>query len=259
MFDLNQEREALEGVLPQDVLDNFNFADQENYQDATGPIPPATGNYELRIEKSAIKKDKKTGKAILDDGKWPTFSIYSATIVDTSNFESENGGGLGAGTFRKIGLLYDVRTKPFERGGKLVSNFVDLLRAYDVSRAGVNNIDEGLEVLTDLINQEKTFRCRLDWYAEDYEARNAELARHGETTAERKAKLSKEAFNNIYKKWRVTTMKAFPRRADGGYDAIWTSPAPSNKPVEARLQIVKFYNSLETVRLGPDGVAAATH
>jgi hypothetical protein len=255
VFDTTQELDALEGVAPQDVLDAYDSGDQETYQDATGPVPPPTGNYELKIEKSTLKKNK-DGQPILDDGKFPIFVIQSATIVGASNFPAVDGdvpmgGGLGEGTTRKVGLLYDVRTKPFERGGHQVSNFVDLLRSFDVSRARFTSFKEGLETLADLINQGATFRARLDWTAEDYEARNEELKKYGETTAEQKERLTQQQYNAIYAKYRVTSMHKFPKRPNGGYDGIWTSP--SGKPVEARLKIVRFYPSIETVRLGGEG------
>lgn len=256
MFDLNADLEALNAQVPQDVLDAYEgIADQETYQDAAGPQPPATGNYELKLEKFQWKKKKDSEELILTDGKFPILSIQSATIVDQTQFPGaaeDVGGGLGVGKSRKIGLLFDVRTKPFERQGGTVSSFIDLLRAFDTSQAHVKHlIDEGYPRLVDFYNQEKTFRVRLDWSAEDYKARNAELARYGDTTAEQKAKLTKEQFNSIWEKYRVKSMKQFDRKPNGTYDPNWQSPA--GNIIEARLAIVKFYPSTDTVRLGPDG------
>jgi hypothetical protein len=256
MFDFNADLEALNAQLPQDALDAYEaFEDQTNYQDAAGPTPPATGNYELKLEKFGWRKKKDSTELILTDGKFPILGIQSATIVGETQFEGagENvGGGLGAGKERKIGLLFDVRTKPFERqGGAVASSFIDLLRSFDVSQANIRHlVDEGFPRLVDFYNQGKTFRVRLDWTAEDYQARNKALAAYGDTTAEQKARLTKEQFNAIYDRFRVKSMRQFQKRPGGGYDPIWISPAGT--PVEARLAIVKFYPSTDTVRLGPD-------
>jgi hypothetical protein len=255
-LDLNNELEAL-SQLPQDALDDFDFSDTEGYQDQTGPVPPPTGNYELVIGKAALKRKKNSNELQLQDGKWPIYGIQSATIIGDSQFEraeglEDNGGGLGSGKTRNIGLLYDVRTKPYERSGRNVSSFVDLLRSFDVASSGVKDINEGVTVLTDFRNQGKSFRVRLDWFAEDYEARKAALAQFGDTPEEQKAKLSKDAYSSYFKKYKATSMKAFERNAQGIYQGYWKSPA--GNLCEARLQIVRFYSSLETVRLGPDTV-----
>lgn len=259
MLDFAEDLAALQAELPGDVLDSYDFEDQKAYQDATGPTPPPTGNYELKLVKAAIKKDKTTGAYILtgDPKRFPIFAIQSATIVGESNFPAAaesaepTGGGLGQGKERNIGLLFDVKTEPFLRGNQPASNLIDLLRSYDVARASITSIPQGLETLQDLVNQGATIRVRLDWFAEDWKAREEELKRYGANTAERKAKLSKEAFNGIYDKFKARSMSKFPKRPNGGYDGIWKSP--SGSLIEARLQIVKFYASTDTVRLGPDG------
>jgi hypothetical protein len=233
----------------QDVLDaaGANFENPADYQDASGGALPPTGNYEAKVVKYdyARKKDK---SIIYDAGPagpktFPIFTVQSIQIV----------GGLGEGVVRGAGLLQQVRTKTFERGGKVVSEAQDWLRSFAQDRSAARNPNEQIAIFNSFVQEGLTFRARFDWFAEDWEARAEELVRLGHEPSKGKKRLSAEQVKNIYNKFRVTSMKQFPKRTDAdgkviGYDQIWTSP--SGKPIEARLKAVRLYPSIDKVALG---------
>ena len=240
---------GLQDATPQDVLDDYQqFDDTENYQDPQGPSLPGAGSYEFKILKAKLRADK-NGKLILDTDKetgktYKIVTLLSAQIV----------GGLGEGVTRNVGLLQDVRLQPFPRGQRAdgtpikASKFMDLLRSFDQTRASVRSQDEALELFNAFLSENLTFRGYADWTAEDWQGRQAELERIGHDPKNGR-KVDNKVVNAIYDRFRVRSMFKFPKRPDGTYDQIWKSPAGT--PIEARLNITRFYPSLETVVLGP--------
>lgn len=236
-----------------DILDaaGFNFENPDAYPESGGAKLPATGNYAAKVEKYDFARNK-AKEPIFDAGPlgpktFPIITIQSIRIVE----------GLGEGVTPKVGLLQQVRTKTFPRDGGTGSEAQDWLRAFDATRSSNRTPNEQVALLDQFIKEGLIFRARFDWFAEDWEGRQAEFDRLGHDPKNGKNRLTPEQVKNIYNKFRVTSMSKFPKRygPDGttviGYDQIWKSP--TGKPIEARLKAVRLYKSLDQVVLGPAG------
>lgn len=250
------ELEAAPEVNDADLLDSYVFDNPDDYQDQTGARLLTAGVYELKPLKYTKEKKDKNGKPIVDEVeildpatgatrkvKYKTAALYSALVV----------GGLGEGQApRKIGLLQDIRLRPFPRGEKVGTEMQDILRAFDVSRAVVRSQQEAQDLFEAHITEGNQIRVRLDWFAEDYEGRKVELERVGHIPAEQKFALNKEQLKTVYDRYRVTSMYRFNKLpgSGAGFDPIWKSP--TGAPIEGRLKIVRYFPSTAEVSLGAD-------
>lgn len=230
MDDLN----LLSEPIPLDSID------QQNYPDQRGPAPPPAGNYSFKILRSGLKK--RNGQLVTYEGAhpvtgetihYPVLSLMAVEIVEP--FECG----------RKLQNLWkDIYTKPFQRDGRFGSGLLDFIRSYDQTRV-IGSVEEGLRLVEEFTAQGLTFRGRLDWTAYDGDYAQEEIQKAGGA-----AVLSKEALNAIYDAAKVRSMFKFPRRPDGGYSHIWKNPLSDNE-IEAKLDLTRFYPSLDTVKLGP--------
>lgn len=205
--------------------------DPDTYQDQTSPAPPAAGNYAFRVKKHSVRTNK-DGSVKLTDGKFPIINIMSVEIVE------------GLDAVRSVGLLQDIRTKPFLRGGLPVSMAGDLLRAFDQTRRARGT--EVLDALNEFFGGGAVARGRFDWTAYDSDAARAAIDTLG--GQDKLNALGKDEINNFYSKFKVKGMKNFPVAANGRHNHFYTFP--SGNVVEARLEISRFYPSEEIVRLG---------
>jgi len=224
------------GLLDITLGDDLDVAiDPETYVDQQSPAPPVAGNYNFRIKKLGVRKNKE-GEPVLTDDRWPIYVLEMVDIVEPESLA------------RGVGLFQDLKTKPFERNGVAVMEVGDLIRAIDQSRSlrGLEAIDEAL---AEFVGTEATFRGYLDWSAYDSAFVKAALAEAG-LTGQRYASMSdsdKKVASDIYKKAKLSGMKKFPKLANGRHSHIWTGP--SGESIEARPRITRFYPSLEEIRL----------
>lgn len=226
------------------TVDDLDIAvDPETYQDQVNPAPPLPGNYRLVATKIEPKKDK-NGEVILQDGRFPIFTIQRAKIVEPTDAE------------REFGIFHDLRTKPFERVGAggskhVVTDIGDIIRSMDQSRQW-KGLQEGVTALEELFGQNANFRIQAAWAAYDaafVEAEFAKLgiAKDGVKQAIADGMVTKEVANGIYKKARLNT-NAF--KADGKGGRIPVAVGPSGNQLEARFTVKRFYPSLDEVVLG---------
>ena len=194
------------------------------------PAPLRAGNYRLRI--TDLKPRMRDNVPVMTDGKYPVLTINSVEIL-----EPEDKAG------KKISnLWHDLRTKPFNRNGVLVSPLADLLAAYDQTQ-GWHGLSEGRDLLAQFIADNRSFRCQLNWTAYDKAYADAQfLARGGANNCD------PATVKAIYAGARVRGMKNFPLNKDGSFNHVWVGP--SWTPIEARLEITRFFPSNDTVRLG---------
>jgi len=210
--------------------------DPETYADQSGPSPVPAGNFNVRVVKHGPRKNKE-GQAILTDGKYPIIALEQIEIVEPDEFAG-----------RKVMLFQDIRTKPFERfdpvrGMKvLASGLGDITRAFD-QREGWSGLRAGLELLDQFLAENATMRVQLNWTAYDKDYVEQTFDEMGGKDA-----LSKDEQNEVYNKARLRGMKKFPKLPNGKFSHIWVGP--SGSPCEARVEITRFFPSLEEVRLG---------
>ena len=203
----------------------------DTYQDQTSPAPPAAGKYAFRVKKHSVRTNK-DGSIKLTDGTYPIINLQSVEIVE------------GLDSPRSIGLLQDIRTKPFMRNGFPVSMAGDLLRAFDQTRRAKGT--EVLEALNEFFGSGAVARGLFDWTAYDSEAARAAIDGLGGKVV--LDAMTKQEVNDFYSRFKVKGMKNFPITLNGRHNHFYTFP--SGNVVEARVEIVRFYPSEEIVRLG---------
>lgn len=223
------------------VNDDLDISmDPETYQDQANPAPPLPGNYTLVITAGDGKtptltpRKNKAGELILVDDKFPILTAMRAKIVEPEEAAKE------------FSLFHDIRTKPFDRFGSVVSDVGDLIRGMDQTR-GYTGLADGLSVLEELVAQSTPFRVKLTWEAYDGEFVAQEFDRLGVTKDNAKERLAKEVYNGIYKKARLKATD-FPADGKGGRQQVATGP--SGTKLEARAKITQVFPSAATVNLG---------
>lgn len=226
--------------LLESITDDLDVnMDPENYQDQASPAPPAPGNYRFVVKKVEEKKDRDS-KVIRIDGKYPIITLQQLEIVEPVEFG------------RLVSPFHDIKTKPFERFGSLVSEVGDITRAYDQTR-GWSGLQEGLALLNEYFDTNATFVANLGWEAFDKAFLDQALAEAGleNTTYANRTDDQKQVVNALYKKARLRT-RSFPVR-DGR--RIHVAQGPSGDMLEARPVITRFIPSEEGVKtkLGPSG------
>lgn len=223
------------------VSDDLDISvDPETYQDQVNPAPPLPGNYRMVVLGKIEQRKDKAGNAIMTDGKFPVFTIMRAKIVEPVECEKE------------FGLFHDLRTKPFERFTHVVSDIGDIVRSMDQTRDW-RGLAEGLNILEELVATNTPFTVQGAWSGYDaayVEAAflEAGIAKGGEKVALASERITKDAYNAIYKKGRLNTNDF---KADGKGGRMQVATGPSGASIEARFQIRKFIPSLETTALGP--------
>lgn len=217
------------------VDDDLSIAvDPETYQDQTNPPPPLPGNYRMIVVGGKVEQRKdKNGNPIVTDGKFPVFTIVRAKIVEPVDAEKE------------FGLFHDIRTKPYDRHGSVVSDVGDIVRSMDQTR-GWQGLAEGVGLLEELIAQNTPFTVQLKWgaYDSDYVEQAflaAGIAKGSEKAALANGLITKEAYSAIYKAARLGT-NDFVADGKGGRRPV--AVGKSGKTLEARAQIGKFFPSL---------------
>lgn len=218
--------------------------DPSTYQDQVNPPPPAPGNYRMIVLGGLQQRKDKNGQAVLTDGKFPVLTIQRAKIVEPVEQEKE------------FGLFHDLRTKPFDRFGTVVSDLGDIIRSMDQTR-GWSGLHEGVGLLEELIAQNTPFTVQGAWNAYDGAYVEAQftalgISKGSEKSALLAGQITKEAYNAIYKAARLGT-NDFPIKvnADGVKYRSQVGVGKSGQNLEAKFQIRKFFPSLETVALGP--------
>lgn len=218
------------------VDDDLDIAvDADTYQDQTNPAPPLPGNYRLIVLGKVEQRKDKNGAPVLTDQKFPVLVIQRAKIVEPVESEKE------------FGLFADLRTKPFDRFGTVVSDIGDFTRSMDQTR-NWKGLQEGLSTLEELVASNTPFTVQAKWEAYDSAFVEQEFTRLNVTKANAKEVLTKEVLNAVYKKARLGT-NDFKANGKGGRNHIATGP--SGAQLEARFKISKFIPSLEAVNLGP--------
>lgn len=222
-----------------DLKDDLDVTlDPDNYQDATDPAPPPAGNYKLAIEKWALRKTR-DGELVLDRnsaGKptFPKITIEMVRIVEPFPFND-----------RKVALYQDFKTKPTQRMGETVNALADLTRALDQTQ-GFNGLAAGIKLFGELAqNGTLSAYCDWVWYDGDYVTAAMEEQFDGRNYGEL-SEDEKKIAGEIYNKAKFRGMKK-NRLPNGKFSHIWKNPASGNN-VTAKLQIVKFYPSLSSVK-----------
>lgn len=218
------------------IGDDLDIAyDPDQYQDQTNPIPPLPGNYRLCVVGKIVPRKDKDGNEVKADGKFPVLTINRAKIVEPSDCEKE------------FAVFHDLRTKPFDRYGTIVSDIADITRSMDQTRRW-GNLTEGLTLLEEMVDSNTPFTVQAKWTAYDGEFVKQEFERLNVTKDNAKLKLAKDIYEGVYKKARLTT-NAFRPNGKGGRTHI--AQGPSGAMLEARFTIAKFIPSLEVANLGP--------
>ena len=98
-------------------LTEAGVEDPTGYQEETGPSPPKTGNYLLRVADEGMKiQTDQDGTIILDNG-YPVVVVNKLVIVETG---------------REVYLPFQkFSSKPIEARGGGASRLADLIRAHD--------------------------------------------------------------------------------------------------------------------------------
>lgn len=257
------------GLSDLDLTDDLDVSmDNETYQDQSNPAPVAAGKYLATMLDLGYAK-RKDGTPIKENDEFPIFRLNMIEIVD----------GLGEGVTRKVGLFQDVKTKPFTRpGGGVVSNLGDLARALGTD--SWSGLSEGVSRLQEAYESNATFAAQYDWGIYDaafLEAAFAQL-KIAPKAADRDSDNAdeKKLVGALYKAARVTGMRFFPVRADGGFSHVlprqnvaFTNPVTNQQVViegdqrtfEAKLQITRYFPKAEfeagRVVLGPSKVKPA--
>jgi hypothetical protein len=205
-----------------------NFSVDSEYQDQLPPGPPVRGDYRARITKLTTRTNR-DGEVILKDGKWPVLVVEEIEIIE----------GI-ANTPRRVAVYQDIRTKPFDRYGKKVSQLGDLLRAYDQNRE-FKGLAGQIAGLKELVQTSASFVFRGDWIAKDTEHAKARIAAAGGYD-----NLSREEINAIYNECEVRGMANFPTMTDpktGDQVHLSQVEGPSGNTLEARFEMRRFYPS----------------
>jgi hypothetical protein len=240
--------------------------DSENYQDqVTSPAPPNKGIYRVVAQGFKPRTDK-SGKPVVEDGKFPIFTIGVVNIID----------GLGEGVERKVGIFADVKTKPFARFGTPVSGLGDFTRA--LGTPNWSGIEGGLAAVRDALESSTAFSIGLDWSVYDKDFIAAAIQQL-EIPADKSARTDdeKKLLNAIYKVGRVEGQQYFPFNEDRGTfshvlvrgNVTFINPV-TNAPVtvdvdqramEARPFLSRFYSANDyasgKAKSGPAKVKAA--
>ena len=223
----------IEGV--QDDLDVSMNPD--TYQDQASPAPPAVGNYRVIVKKAKQRTDKE-GKVVLADGKFPTITLEQLEIIEPA----ENA--------RLFSPFHDLRTKPFERFGVLVSDVADFTRSVDAER-GWSGLAEGIKLVDEYLDTNAAFTINVGWEAFDKSYLEQAMNDAGLTGVPRESRTDeqKQVLNAIYKKARVRT-NAFPKKDGRRHHVV---EGPSGEMLEAKPVITRFIPSTEAAntKLGP--------
>lgn len=208
----------------------------EGYIDQANPKPPLPGIYRFQPVGKLVQRMNADGKPQLTDGKFPSYTIMRAKIVEPDDCAEE------------FGLFHDIRTKPFERQGHAASDVADICRAIDQTVQPESYDYKGwLDLLQELLGSGGQFVAELGWSAYDAQYVEQEFELRGVTKANAKDKLTKEVLKEIYKKAKLFT-SAF--KADGKGSRLSLAIGPSGSSFEAKPRIEKFIPSLQPVNLG---------
>lgn len=231
------------------VGDDLNVEmDNERYQDQANPAPPAAGKY-LANMVTLVTKKTRDGEQVMESG-YPIFTLQTIEIID----------GLGDGVTRKVAIFHDIKTKPFDRFGEVVSGLGDLTRSLGTENwRGLDPEDpnSGISRLKEAFESKVPFAAQYDWGVYDGDFIKAALEQLGipSSSADRDDD-QKKIVNAIYKAGRVTGMRFFPYNEKTGRfsHVLVRSNVTLKNPVtnanvviegerralEARLQITKF-------------------
>lgn len=243
-------------------LDSLELADDQglsydadNYQDQVSPAPPAKGNYAV-IALGFKARTTKDGKTITEAGGFPMFQIPVINIVD----------GLGEGVERKVGIFADVKTKPYDRYGTVVSGLGDLTRA--LGSPNWSGMEGGLAAVREGFESNTAFKVQLDWEIYDKDFIDAAFEQLGvPTDKDARTDADKKLVGAIYNIGRVKGMQYFPYNEERGVfshvfqrgNLTFTSPV-TNAPVtvevehrayEAKPVLSRYFPANENVKLGP--------
>lgn len=213
--------------------DDLGVSAGTDYQDPLQPSPPKEGNYRLKVVKMSLDKNQ-DGSIRLTDNKYPTIVLERVEIVEPAEMEG------------KVGVMFErIYTKPFERvkGAPLANGLADITRAFDITKTW-SRVQDGLDILDQMVDAGETFRARLEWNAYDSDHYKAQIAAlGGEDSA------SKEDKKRIRKECTIRGMKRFKQSSDGAYLPIVVGP--SGNTLTARAKIATYFPShQENVKLG---------
>lgn len=231
------------------VSDDLDVSvDPETYQDQTNPAPPLPGNYRFVCGKIVAKTDR-NGKAILADDKYPVLTVQRVKIVEPTESEAE------------FGLFHDIRTKPYDRQGSVVSDLGDITRSMDQTRAW-QGLKAGLDTFDELTQGNAPFTAQLAWEAYDgaFVEKSFDdlgIPKGTEKAALREGRITEPAYKAIYKKARLGTEAFIPyAKADGTVTRKTTAVGPSGNTLEAKAKVKKFFPSLDQTKLGAFAIKA---
>lgn len=252
------------GLADLDVQDDLDISmDNETYQDQANPAPPVAGNYGLKAVKLGPKTKKTDGgspEPIFEnnDKRFPILQLTTAEIVE----------GLGEGVTRKVTLFQDIRTKPFDRYGKAVSNLGDITRSFGTdSWVGIPNGILALEQAAQLGN---VFAGQLDWSVYDTQLVTEGLKQLSiPANKDERTEDQKKILNSLYNAARVTGMRFFPYNTNTekfshvlvrqnvtfkGPNGNLTVEVP-HRALEARATITRYFPKVDVeggrVKFGP--------
>lgn len=201
-------------------LADDDLAIGEDYPDQQPFAPPKEANYRIRLVDFDVMKNK-DGAVVYQDkanARFPMFNLRELAIVEPED--------------KKVFPFQTIRSKPYERGGKQASDFADLLRCFDSTRAVRGS--EALEFAKEIVETGMIGTVRLVWEARDEDAIKEGIAELG-SDADPKEK------NAIYKKFTIRGMRKFPKNPDGSYNPSYEFR--EGVPVTARAQIAEWYPS----------------
>lgn len=237
------------GLSDLEVGDDLNVEmDNERYQDQANPAPPAAGKY-LANMVTLVSKTTREGKQVSEDG-FPIFTLQTIEIID----------GLGEGVTRKVAIFHDIKTKPFDRYGEVVSGLGDLTRSLGTENwRGLDPSDpnSGISRLKEAFETKVPFAAQYDWGVYDGDFIKAALEQLSiPSDKDDRSDDDKKIVNAIYKAGRVTGMRFFPFNEKTGRfshvlvrDNVTMKNPVTNanvviegdrRALEARLQITKF-------------------
>jgi len=227
-----------------DILSQLTCNDDinvnEDYQTPDAPKPVFPGRYIVQVCKWGYKTDK-TGTPIIETegaNQYPILQLQSVKILEPVEYQ------------REVYIYQDIKSKPFNRGDKMVSKAADLLRAIDgniVTSGGTAGL---LAELIPLLNGGCILPVRLDWagYEKDYanDTFDAAGGRDALSPAEQKAVFDASRIRG----WRKIMASNIKKGGKKEKTSIWIGP--SGAEVECRSEITAFIGANENVTLGPD-------
>lgn len=238
-----------------DLQDDLDVSvDQNDYAEASVPLPVPKGNYGFTIKAETMKlRTEKDGKTPVLRKGFPVLTIGMVTIVDAGN--SEAGEKLKG---RAVPLYQDFSLAPFDRDGKKANILGDILRSANPS-ASFSGVKEGLMLLEQEATSGSVFYARMDWTASDMAAASEaadqlrELAEaQGQDTDSPEVK---KAVGDVYNKFRKRGMSKF-KNDKGEVVPFMLSTTGEQIPVRVEVPGQSGFipqTQLDKVSLGPQG------